>query len=71
LVGVATHHWPADDAWLKPGLEIAFAIPHIYRPAATTELMISARSAGELCDGTTVEPGAPETCNPEKSFQTA
>jgi len=21
------HNWPADDAWLKPGLEIAFAIP--------------------------------------------
>jgi hypothetical protein len=19
--------WPADDAWLRPGLEIAFAIP--------------------------------------------
>jgi hypothetical protein len=21
------HDWPADDAWLRPGLEIAFAIP--------------------------------------------
>jgi len=21
------HNWPADDAWLRPGLEIAFAIP--------------------------------------------
>jgi transposase len=40
--------WPPDDAWLRPGLEIAFAIPHLQRPAATTELMISARSAGEL-----------------------
>jgi hypothetical protein len=44
---------------------------HIYRPAATTELMISARSAGELEDGTTVEPGALETCKQEKSFKAA
>jgi hypothetical protein len=21
------HNWPEDDAWLRPGLEIAFAIP--------------------------------------------
>ena len=29
-------HWPAIDAWQKtPGLEIAFAIPTISRPAAT------------------------------------
>jgi len=41
---------------------------HIYSPAATTELMISARSAGEAWDGTTVEPGALETCTRKKSF---
>jgi len=23
------HNWPADDVWLRPGLEIAFAIPHL------------------------------------------
>ena len=61
--------WPADDAWLRPGLEIAFAIP-----TSTDQRllrMISARSAGELGDGTTVEPGILETCNPEKPFQAA
>jgi transposase len=29
--------WPADDAWRKPGLEIAYAIPH-HRPATTASL---------------------------------
>lgn len=24
---VLPHDWPAHDAWLKPGLDIAFAIP--------------------------------------------
>jgi hypothetical protein len=23
--------WPADDVWLRPGLEIAFAIPHLHQ----------------------------------------
>jgi hypothetical protein len=34
------HNWLADDAWLRPGMEIAFRDSHIYRPAATTEWMI-------------------------------
>jgi len=44
---------------------------HIYRPAAATEWRFSARSAGELWDDTTVEPGALETCKPEKPFKAA
>src|SRR6202011_1860927 len=31
------HDWPADDAWLRPGLEIAFAIP-------TPSVIFSSRS---------------------------
>ena len=27
LAAAATGDWPADDAWLRPGLEIALAIP--------------------------------------------
>ena len=41
-------NWPADDAWLRPGLGNRIRDSHLYRPAAATVLMISARSAGEL-----------------------
>jgi len=40
LVGALPQDWPADDAWLRPGLEIAFAIPTSTDQRLLTELMI-------------------------------